>query len=622
MAFYRFTDFKVNEIDLSGNVAQLTNFDIPAPAVNIANTDDALESAPAVAAAYETLLGAAAATKKDALLAFLEQAILHKDAALNNPAPAPLVLDSLPNKDLRRSVHQLFKNLSWAPPLSTSAVSLPNKTESEPDYQCIQVTCTSSESRKTQAGQKRKWQEREQWPGGKNKYLRFSLFKENFDTQHALISMSKALHLNAKVFNVAGTKDKRGVTVQWATAYSVTPEKLLRVNSAVRDLRVGNFSYVSEALRLGDLQGNKFDIILRGLLAKSSDMIEAAALALKTSGFINYYGLQRFGSSSLPTHAVGRALLRGEWEEAIRCIMTASSNARSEIKAATAEFLAGGSPSKALSILPRHSVAERSILSTLVKEGRGATVSALLSIPRNLRTMYIHAYQSYIWNEAVSERIIKYGAQNVIAGDLVVPRSTLQAARSAKAKQATTVKTQQESSDRNLAAEEEDAPPDKDLVGTVEPHLVTEEEAASNKFYIEDLVLPLPGHNVLYPENEIAHIYEILLQRDGISMTSPLHRVKEFSQAVMPGGYRHVLYKPVDLEYSVLRYDNKEAELAQIGLDIPNVSTNLVLPENGKYLALKLSFSLPSSTYATMLIRELTKMPTTVEYFKTLQHPE
>ena len=41
----------------------------------------------------------------------------------------------------------------------------------------------------------------------------------------------------------------------------------------------------------------------------------------------------------------------------------------------------------------------------------------------------------------------------------------------------------------------------------------------------------------------------------------------------------------------------------------------------GKHLGLRLSFTLPSSTYATMLIRELTKMPTDVAYAKALQHP-
>lgn len=39
-------------------------------------------------------------------------------------------------------------------------------------------------------------------------------------------------------------------------------------------------------------------------------------------------------------------------------------------------------------------------------------------IPRPLRTMYVHAYQSYIWNAVVSERI-KLSADQPIVGDLV-----------------------------------------------------------------------------------------------------------------------------------------------------------------------------------------------------------
>jgi tRNA(Glu) U13 pseudouridine synthase TruD len=37
--------------------------------------------------------------------------------------------------------------------------------------------------------------------------------------------------------------------------------------------------------------------------------------------------------------------------------------------------------------------------------------------------MYVHAYQSYVWNAIVSERIRTYGAERPIAGDLVFDTS-------------------------------------------------------------------------------------------------------------------------------------------------------------------------------------------------------
>lgn len=42
---------------------------------------------------------------------------------------------------------------------------------------------------------------------------------------------------------------------------------------------------------------------------------------LGNAGFINYYGTQRFGTSSVPTHAVGVALLTEHFDTAIELVM-------------------------------------------------------------------------------------------------------------------------------------------------------------------------------------------------------------------------------------------------------------------------------------------------------------
>lgn len=149
---------------------------------------------------------------------------------------------------------------------------------------------------------------------------------------------------------------------------------------------LGNFSYVDEPLKLGNLAGNRFGIVLRNLTLPGGDAstngngdashaahahaatdgegevpaageeapkdapdtaaAEAAAAAaeeaeaavveagaklketvdrrcawVKERGFINYFGLQRFGSGGAPTSDVGIAMLKGDWEGAVRLIM-------------------------------------------------------------------------------------------------------------------------------------------------------------------------------------------------------------------------------------------------------------------------------------------------------------
>ena len=72
----------------------------------------------------------------------------------------------------------------------------------------------------------------------------------------------------------------------------------------LNNIRIGNFEFKKTPLKLGDLKGNTFVVVLRNVDG-SDDLINTTMSSLKNLSFINYYGLQRFGSSKNATHAIG-----------------------------------------------------------------------------------------------------------------------------------------------------------------------------------------------------------------------------------------------------------------------------------------------------------------------------
>jgi tRNA pseudouridine13 synthase len=53
----------------------------------------------------------------------------------------------------------------------------------------------------------------------------------------------------------------------------------------------------------------------------SQQNLEDNMKALKSNGFINYFGMQRFGTTSIGTHEIGRKILAGRFEDAVNAIL-------------------------------------------------------------------------------------------------------------------------------------------------------------------------------------------------------------------------------------------------------------------------------------------------------------
>jgi tRNA pseudouridine13 synthase len=80
------------------------------------------------------------------------------------------------------------------------------------------------------------------------------------DTISAIAELSRRLRLPQDKFAFAGTKDKRGVTCQLVTVHKVPIERLATVNNGSNIFFVGDATYVPQALSLGALRGNRFQV--------------------------------------------------------------------------------------------------------------------------------------------------------------------------------------------------------------------------------------------------------------------------------------------------------------------------------------------------------------------------
>ena len=96
----------------------------------------------------------------------------------------------------------------------------------------------------------------------------------------------------------------------------------------LKDIRIGDFAYVNEAAGVGQNRGNHFIITLRNIRENNPEAdaeelqrrLEGTLHSLRDVGYLNYYGLQRFGNEG-KTVEIGCLMLRNEWEAAVMAIL-------------------------------------------------------------------------------------------------------------------------------------------------------------------------------------------------------------------------------------------------------------------------------------------------------------
>ncbi len=239
-----------------------------------------------------------------------------KRKRLEDKSSSCFVIHVEPNREVRTRVHSSFRQ-HLGEFVETSTGVRGDTVEVCLGFSHLKRQCRDEEQSQGNRRVRRK---------GRPQCIRFAMYKQNMDTNTALERIRLTLGVSRGCIGIAGTKDKRAATTQWVTVLGCNATSIAQLNanpsgqklvSGSSAMAVGCISYVDKQLELGDLRGNRFNIVLRDA---SGDMDEACS-NVASRGFVNFFGLQRFGTGGSSTHAVGAAMMRGEWLNAVKEIM-------------------------------------------------------------------------------------------------------------------------------------------------------------------------------------------------------------------------------------------------------------------------------------------------------------
>ncbi len=255
------------------------------------------------------------------------------------------------------------------------------------------------------------------------RYLLCVLLKRGWDNLSAVLRIAKELGISQRQIQIAGIKDARAVTAQHITIEGVSAEEISGIR--IRDVEVRPLGYFRDGLAPFYLLGNRFRVRIKGIShreANTSRIIGETICALESAGGIpNFFGHQRFGTKRPITHIVGKAIAKGSFEEAAMLFLTQTSDyEHPESRQARADLHSNQNFKQALEDFPRQLRYERAMLGHLAEEPEDF-IGAFQRLPPKLQELFVQAYQSYLFNLFLSERLkAGFSLNKAEPGDFVI----------------------------------------------------------------------------------------------------------------------------------------------------------------------------------------------------------
>lgn len=227
-------------------------------------------------------------------------------------------------------------------------------------------------------------------------YPMFKVEKHSLDTLHMEKELAAAL---GSSITFGGLKDKRASAVQYVTATGRNPR--VRAVLEGKNFRAALIGYVPKPMSRGNVLGNSFRITLRGCCADIESSVEEAFSLAEKMLLPNYFGQQRFGGSGGRTCDIGRSIVKRDFEQAVRLIILEPRKSDDDATKAAREKMAQGRYDEGLRLLPERQDTERLVAGSLSRKPSDS-IAALRAVPLKVRRLFVHAYQSLIFNRTLT----------------------------------------------------------------------------------------------------------------------------------------------------------------------------------------------------------------------------
>jgi tRNA pseudouridine13 synthase len=220
-------------------------------------------------------------------------------------------------------------------------------------------------------------------------YAVYKLKKKKIDTNHALADVFRKKGIRLKSL---GLKDSYAVTEQFVC--SDNKNRVIE-NYVSEKYSLELIGFVKKPLSKKDMIANHFKIKIFNCDDRLSNFTEYSKI-------LNFYGYQRFGSKRPVTHLIGKALLHRDFKKAIELIVSFTSIYDSKENTEIREKLTDKSNYKNyFDQIPLQMDIEKIVIQEMIEHDDEH--KAIRAIPLSLRRFYVQAYQSFLFNQTISD---------------------------------------------------------------------------------------------------------------------------------------------------------------------------------------------------------------------------